>query len=151
MKSFFTPKEVAKLIGISYRQIQYWDKTGFIKPSYRRRGKYRLYTFVDLMYLKVTKKLREENYSIQRLRKTVKELRTMVPKTNSPLKDLTLLFDPKRPRRILMFNGDVFTNAKESLISFSVEGLVRDIAAMFPDDDRSRDGSSRQPTAVAAG
>ena len=54
---------------ISYRQIQYWDKTSFIKPSYRRRGKYRLYTFADLIQLRLAKMLRETNFSIQKLRK----------------------------------------------------------------------------------
>jgi len=65
MKTFFTPKEVAKIVGLSYRQIQYWDKTNFIKPSYRRRGKYRLYTFQDLIQMKLAKTLRGHEYSIQ--------------------------------------------------------------------------------------
>src|ERR1043166_10220091 len=102
MKSFFTPKEVAKLIGISYRQVQYWDKTNFIKPSYRRRGKYRLYTFSDLIQLEVAKVLRETNISIQRLRKIIKSLKSLLPQVNHPLVELTFLIEGER---ILVFNG----------------------------------------------
>ena len=71
MKSTFTPKEVVKVIGISYRQIQYWDKTNFIRPSYRSHGKYRQYTFSDLVQMKVAKMLRDRDVSIQRLRKII--------------------------------------------------------------------------------
>lgn len=144
MKSFFTPKEVAKLIGISYRQIQYWDKTNFIKPSYRRRGKYRLYTFADLMQLKVAKTLREESYSIQKLRKTIKSLKAMLPQVNNAYSELTFLIEGNR---ILVFNGDVLMNAASdaAYVRFDVQSLREDIEKMFPD---AYDRNDRQ---VAAG
>ena len=132
MKSFFTPKEVAKLIGISYRQIQYWDKTNFIKPSYRRRGKYRLYTFSDLIQLKVAKILRETNFSIQRLRKTIKSLKALLPQVSHPLVDLTFLIEGER---ILVFNGVVLMNSKSGhdYIRFDVKSLRDEIERTFPD------------------
>jgi DNA-binding transcriptional MerR regulator len=132
MKSFFTPKEVAKLIGISYRQIQYWDKTSFIKPSYRRRGKYRLYTFADLMQLKVAKILRESNFSIQKLRKTIKSLKALLPQVGHPLVDLTFLIEGDR---ILVFNGIVLMNSHtdKNYIRFDVKTLRDEIDRTFPD------------------
>lgn len=132
MKSFFTPKEVAKLIGISYRQIQYWDKTNFIKPSYRRRGKYRLYTFADLIQLKVAKVLRETNISIQRLRKIIKSLKSLLPQVNHPLVDLTFLIEGER---ILVFNGVVLMSSKSNAnyVRFDVKSLRDEIDRTFPD------------------
>ena len=132
MKSFFTPKEVAKLIGISYRQIQYWDKTNFIKPSYRRRGKYRLYTFSDLIQLKVAKVLRETNISIQRLRKIIKSLKSLLPQVSHPLVDLTFLIEGER---ILVFNGIVLMSSKSgsNYVRFDVKSLRDEIDQTFPD------------------
>jgi DNA-binding transcriptional MerR regulator len=132
MKSFFTPKEVAKLIGISYRQIQYWDKTSFIKPSYRRRGKYRLYTFADLIQLKLAKTLREHSFSIQKLRKTIKSLRSLIPQVSQPLVDLTFLIEGDR---ILVFNGVVLMSSKTggNYIRFEVKSLREEVERTFPD------------------
>ena len=41
---------VLKVVGISYDQLKYWDKIGFIKPSLKnaKGGSRRLYSFVDL-------------------------------------------------------------------------------------------------------
>ena len=132
MKSFFTPKEVAQIVGISYRQIQYWDKTNFIRPSYRRRGKYRLYTFTDLIQLKVAKTLRNANFSIQRLRKTIKSLRTLLPQITHPLVELTFLIDGDR---ILVFNGDVVMNTSsgQNYIRFDVQNLRSEVNEKYPD------------------
>lgn len=132
MKSFFTPKEVAQIVGISYRQIQYWDKTSFIRPSYRRRGKYRLYTFTDLIQLKVAKTLRNANFSIQRLRTTIKSLRSLLPQIRHPLVELTFLIDGDR---ILVFSGDVVMNASsgQNYIRFDVRSLRAEINRLFPD------------------
>lgn len=132
MKSFFTPKDVASIVGISYRQIQYWDKTNFIKPSYRRKGKYRLYTFSDLIQLKVAKTLRDHNFSIQRLRKTIKSLRSLLPQVSHPMVDLTFLIEGDR---ILVFNGEVLMNAisGQNYIRFDVSKLRDEVDRVFPE------------------
>ena len=131
-KSFFTPKEVAKLVNISYRQIQYWDKTNFIRPSYRRRGKYRLYTYADLICLKVARLLRDHNFSIQRLRTTIVSLKDLLPQVAHPLIELTFLIEGDR---ILIFNGEVLKNpnADKGYISFQVSTLQAQIDEAFPD------------------
>jgi DNA-binding transcriptional MerR regulator len=131
MKSFFTPKEVARIIDISYRQIQYWDKTNFIKPSYRRKSKYRLYTFTDLFQLKISKVLRSRGFSIQKLRKTIDTLRNLLPYVSHPLVELSFLIDEER---ILVFNGEVVMDdkAKEDYISFRVMDLREEVDHLYP-------------------
>lgn len=132
MKSFFTPKEVAKIVGISYRQMEYWDKTNFIKPSYRRRGKYRLYTFTDLIPLKLAKEMRDNGASIQRLRRTVSSLGDLLSQATSPLSDLTFLIEGDR---ILIFNGDVLISGLDSkkYFAFSVGRLREKINRLYPE------------------
>ncbi len=147
MKSFFTPKEVAKLVNISYRQIQYWDKTNFIRPSYRRRGKYRLYTFSDLIQLKVARTLRDHDFSIQRLRKTLVSLKELLPQVAHPLVDLTFLIEGDR---ILVFNGEVLMNdaSGQNYIRFDVKSLREEINIQFPE---SVPASGSTPSVAATG
>jgi len=132
VKNFFTPKEVVRLIGISYRQIQYWDKTNFLKPSYRRRRKYRLYNFMDLIQLRVVKTLREHGASIQRLRRTIKSLKSLLPQCHHPLVELTFLIEGER---ILIFHGELLMNSAtgQSYIRFDVRSLCDEINKAFPD------------------
>ncbi|MCO4782882.1 MAG: MerR family transcriptional regulator [Candidatus Cloacimonetes bacterium] len=147
MKSFFTPKEVARIIDISYRQIQYWDKTNFIKPSYRRKSKYRLYTFTDLFQLKISKVLRKHGFSIQKLRTTIENLRKLLPQVNHPLIELTFLIDE---HKILVFNGDVVMDEKagENYIKFRVKDLRTEVDTIYPSVESS---SFMEPGRVSFG
>ncbi|MBI4865185.1 MAG: MerR family transcriptional regulator [Candidatus Riflebacteria bacterium] len=134
VKSTFTPKEVVKIVGISYRQIQYWDKTGFIRPSYRSHGKYRQYTFADLVQLKVAKLLRDHEVSIQKLRKIIKSLRDLFPKISFPLGECNLLIEGGR---ILVFEGDVLMDAATGgdFVRFDARTLRAQIDQAHPDDE----------------
>ena len=134
MKSTFTPKEVVKIIGISYRQIQYWDKTNFIRPSYRSHGKYRQYTFSDLVQMRVAKMLRDRDVSIQRLRKIIKGLRDLLPRINFPLSECSLLIESEK---ILVFHGDVLmdTVTGQTYVRFDARTLREQINELYSDED----------------
>jgi DNA-binding transcriptional MerR regulator len=70
--------EVCKLVGITYRQLDYWARTGLVNPSVRAAGgsgTQRLYSFRDLVQLKVIKKLIDAGVSLQNVRKAVVYLR----------------------------------------------------------------------------
>jgi DNA-binding transcriptional MerR regulator len=70
--------DVCKLVGISYRQLDYWARTGLVTPSVREAGgsgTQRLYSFRDLVQLKVIKKLLDAGVSLQNVRKAVVYLR----------------------------------------------------------------------------
>jgi uncharacterized protein (DUF433 family) len=67
----FTTREAQRLSGLSPRRLQYWDETGFIRPSIaarKGRGSPRLYGFQDLVQLRVAAQLRD-NLSLQALRR----------------------------------------------------------------------------------
>src|SRR5438067_595120 len=70
--------EVCRIIGISYRQLDYWARTELVRPSIQDAqgsGTQRLYSFQDLVQLRVIKKLIDAGVSLQRIRKAVKFLR----------------------------------------------------------------------------
>src|SRR5205823_6742775 len=70
--------EVTKAVGISYRQLDYWARTGLVTPSVREAGgsgTQRLYSFQDLVQLKVIKRLIDAGISLQRIRKAIQYLR----------------------------------------------------------------------------
>ncbi len=67
----FTANEVQRLTGLSARRLQYWDETDFIRPSVaarQGRGWPRLYSFQDLVQLRVAAQLRDQ-LSLQALRR----------------------------------------------------------------------------------
>ena len=70
--------EVCRTIGITYRQLDYWARTGLVTPSIREAGgsgTQRLYSFQDLVVLKVIKRLTDLGVSLQRVRKSIAYLR----------------------------------------------------------------------------
>jgi DNA-binding transcriptional MerR regulator len=88
--------EVCKLVGISYRQLDYWARTELVTPSVRDAGgsgTQRLYSFQDLVLLKVIKKLLDTGVSLQRIRKAVEYLQTHLKK--EPV-GVTLMSDGNR-------------------------------------------------------
>ena len=68
----------ANVAGISYRQLDYWARTGLVTPEVRSAagsGSQRLYSFRDVLLLKVIKRLIDAGISLQQIRKAVEHLR----------------------------------------------------------------------------
>jgi len=66
-----------KAAGISYRQLDYWARTGLVEPSIRSAkgsGSQRLYSFRDILVLKVVKRLLDTGVSLQQIRTAVSAL-----------------------------------------------------------------------------
>jgi DNA-binding transcriptional MerR regulator len=64
--------------GITYRQLDYWARTGLVEPSVRGAagsGTQRLYGFRDILVLKVVKRLLDTGVSLQQIRVAVSQLR----------------------------------------------------------------------------
>jgi DNA-binding transcriptional MerR regulator len=64
--------------GITYRQLDYWARTGLVEPSVRGAtgsGTQRLYSFRDILLLKVIKRLLDAGISLQQIRTAVQHLR----------------------------------------------------------------------------
>lgn len=67
----------ARAAGISYRQLDYWARTGLVEPSLqgaKGSGSQRLYGFRDILVLKLVKRLLDTGISLQQIRTAVSQL-----------------------------------------------------------------------------
>jgi DNA-binding transcriptional MerR regulator len=67
----------AKLAGITYRQLDYWARQNYVRPSLvdaKGSGSQRLYSFQDLLKLKVMKRLLDQGMSLQKTRGAIEAL-----------------------------------------------------------------------------
>ncbi len=67
-----------KAAGITYRQLDYWARTGLVEPSVRTAtgsGTQRLYGFRDILVLKIVKRLLDTGVSLQQIRGAISVLR----------------------------------------------------------------------------
>jgi DNA-binding transcriptional MerR regulator len=81
-----------KIVGITYRQLDYWARTKLVEPTVRKAtgsGTQRLYSFDDVVRLRVVKRLLDTGVSLQKVRLAVDELRAH----GHSLADATLVSD----------------------------------------------------------
>ncbi len=82
-----------KAAGITYRQLDYWARTGLVEPTVRGAtgsGTQRLYSFRDILVLKVIKRLLDAGISLQQIRTAVQHLRE---RGTDDLTQVTLMSD----------------------------------------------------------
>jgi len=73
----FKGATAARAAGISYRQLDYWARTGLVEPTVRGAagsGSQRLYGFRDILVLKLVKRLLDTGISLQQIRTAVAQL-----------------------------------------------------------------------------
>lgn len=83
---------VCDIVGISYRQLDYWARTDLVRPSIRGAsgsGTQRLYSFEDIVRLRVVKRLLDTGVSLERIRAALDEL----GRQGRALADVTLASD----------------------------------------------------------
>ena len=92
----FNSKAVSKITSLSFRQIDYWDRAHFIKPSVSEAtgyGSVRLYSFNDLIQLRVAKTLMDKGISLQKIRKSITYLKKNMPEVEKPFAEMKFLTD----------------------------------------------------------
>jgi DNA-binding transcriptional MerR regulator len=83
---------VSEIVGISYRQLDYWARTGLVTPSISKAkgsGSQRLYSFEDIVRLRVVKRLLDTGVTLERIRSALEEL----GRQGRVLSDVTLASD----------------------------------------------------------
>jgi len=87
--------QVCKVVGVTYRQLDYWDRSGLLGPSMQvasGSGTQRLYTFQDIVTLRVIKRLKDAGTSLHKIRLAFEQLEEQVGE-NWREQDITLLSD----------------------------------------------------------
>lgn len=124
---FFTPGQICNIVGVSKRQLQYWDMSGLINPTHKTDGGHGRYAFQDLIALKAAKKLIDAGVSVQRIRRNIGELKRILPRIKRPLEELTLVA-----------TGDVILVFYEETAFEAVSGQewILDIADVYRDVEK---------------
>ena len=139
----FRTRDVVEILGISRRQLQYWSQTDLIVPSARTSGGHGRYTFEDLVALKAAKRLIDAGVSVQRIRKSIRALRGILPNVRRPLAELTLVATGDV---VLAFrDGTVFDAVSGQEWVFDVATFQRDVEA-WPQSSETRSAQPRPRT-----
>jgi DNA-binding transcriptional MerR regulator len=90
-RELYQTRDVCEILGVSRRQLQYWARTDLVTPSAQTPGGHGRYTFGDLVALKAAKRLIDAGVSVQRIRRSIAELRRILPAVRRPLAELVLV------------------------------------------------------------
>jgi len=127
----FNSKMVSRIVGVSLRQIQYWDERGFIRPSVKHaegRGTKRLYSFSDLVQLKVVKDLTDYGLSLQKIRRCLSYLKRSFPETGRPLSSLRYLTDGEKLFVLTSDKNKILdVMDRQFVFSLGIGNLVREL------------------------
>lgn len=131
----YDSKKVAKVLGITFRQLQYWDEKGIIKPSIRKasgKGTLRLYSYEDLVQLKVVKKLRDSNISLKKIKKSVDYLKSMLLGIQNPLAEFSFITNGETIFVLTNENDKLIDTLKCGQITWHIpiDTIVKEIAVI---------------------
>jgi DNA-binding transcriptional MerR regulator len=150
MAGTLTSKEVVALIGITPRQLQWWDERGVVRPE--RKGHRRLYSTRNVTELAVICELRRKGFSLQGVRKVMRFLQRELGKglaeivsrssTYHLLTDGTHLYLETSARQIV----DILKNSSQPILGICLSDAVRQVRA-----DIARKANTSVTTAVERG
>jgi DNA-binding transcriptional MerR regulator len=139
--------------GITYRQLDYWARTGLVEPSVRGAtgsGTQRLYSFRDILVLKVIKRLLDAGISLQQIRTAVQHLRA---RGTDDLTRVTLMSDGATVYECTT-NDEVIDllQGGQGVFGIAIGGVWREIEGSLAElpSERATDDGSGQATDKAA-
>lgn len=77
----FSAKRTAEIVGVTYRQLDYWARTNLIRPSLadaKGSGSRRRYDYRDLLELRIVKQLLDAGIRLETVREVFRQLRELV-------------------------------------------------------------------------
>jgi DNA-binding transcriptional MerR regulator len=135
MQEKFTSRDVVALTGITPRQLQWWDERGIVVPA--REGHARLYSIADLTEVAVICQLRSRGFSLQRVRKLMRSLKSEFSKRLSEtvggasechlLTDGRSLYLETSSRQIV----DILENCRQPMLAICLSDTVRRVRAVI--------------------
>ena len=129
----YTSTDVARICGVSLRQLQWWDERNVVSP--RQDGHKRVYSPQEVVEVSVIAELRRKGFSLQKIRRVLrflqKDMGKRLSEALSAASDVHLLTDGKSiyledaPDRII----DLLKNARQPMFVVSVTDQVKRITA----------------------
>lgn len=135
MREGFTAQQAQALTGCTHHQLRYWDRVALVSPSIQgtggRPGVRRLYSFRDLVALRVVRSLLDNGMSLQRVRRAWDYLRRNAD-MDSHLAEVKLVTDGQTIFRIARDDGQLMDALREGQLSFFV--AIDEITRTVEDD-----------------
>ena len=129
----YNSSEVARICGVSLRQLQWWDERSVVSP--RQDGHKRIYIPEEVVEISVIAELRRKGFSLQKIRRVLrflqKDMGKRLSEALSAASDVHLLTDGKSiyledaPDRII----DLLKSARQPMFLVSVSDQVKRISA----------------------
>ena len=119
----FTAHQATKFTGCSARQLRYWDQIGLVNPSVQgtggRPGVPRLYSFRDLVALRVVKSLLDNGMSLQRVRRAWDYLNRRAA-LDKHLSEVKLITDGVSIFKVARRRGEIVDALRQGQMAFFV-------------------------------
>ena len=127
----YDSKTASRIVGVSLRQLQYWDEQDFLRPSVKLaegRGSKRLYSFHDLVCLKVVKDLAHHGFSLQKIRRCLRPLKKQTAGSVRASESLRYLTDGEELFVITSDRQKILdAMERQFVLSLGIGSLVREL------------------------
>ena len=131
----FTAQQATALTHCTAHQLRYWDKVALVEPSLQstggRPGRRRLYSFRDLVALRVVKSLLDNGMSVQRVRRAWDYLRRTA-ELDGHLAEVKLVTDGQTIFRVAHDEDQLLDALREGQLAFFV--AINEIAQSVEED-----------------
>ena len=131
----FTAQQATRLTGCTPHQLRYWDKVALVQPSLQqtggRPGRRRLYSFRDLVALRVVRSLLDNGMSIQRVRRAWDYLRRTGDMENH-LSEIRLVTDGDSIFAVAVDDEEILDALRQGQLAFFV--AINDITQSVEED-----------------
>ncbi len=132
MEQAFTAEQTCRLSNCTHHQLRYWDRVDLVSPSIQgtggRPGVRRLYSFRDLIALRVVRSLLDNGMSLQRVRRAWDYLRREGG-MEGHLSDVKLVTDGQTIFRISNDDGELMDALREGQLAFfvAIDEIAREV------------------------
>ncbi len=140
----FTAQQASRFTGCTPRQLRYWDQIGLVHPTVQqtggRPGVPRMYSFRDLVALKVVKSLLDGGMSLQRVRRAWEYL-NKTARLDQHLAEVKLVTDGKSIFKVVRREGEVLDALRQGQMAFfvAIDEVTRQVSDNVAEFRRDRD------------
>jgi DNA-binding transcriptional MerR regulator len=140
----FTAHQASRFTGCTARQLRYWDQIGLVRPSVQqtggRPGVPRMYSFRDLVALRVVKSLLDGGMSLQRVRRAWEYLSKNAG-LDSHLAEVKLITDGRTVFKVVRREGEVLDALRQGQMAFfiAIDEVTRQVGDEIAEFKRDRD------------